>query len=48
MKQRINCKKDTFEVPRLIAAGKFAHVDAAKCSRRMSGKAKCSIRPNTN
>lgn len=48
MNQHINCKKDTFELPCLIATGKFAHVDAAKCTRRMSGKSKCSIRPNTN
>ncbi len=39
---------DKLDLPKLIASGRMARVDAAKCTRRMSGHSTCSVRPNTN
>ena len=48
MKVKKGIRGNKLEMPKLIASGKMNRVNAARCTRRMSGHATCSIRPNTN
>lgn len=48
MENKAHNRKVGFETPQLIMKGEYSLVVSMKCSRRMSGKNHCSIRPNTN